>query len=291
MVAILANDQLEAQQREVQRVLGKVLIKLQLYESLTKAVLAHHRLSGPAHSLDKIQAENMANTSGKTLGTLVKDLLGSYVTIRELGGPEDETTISPEGSITISFRAGLEVSGEDFSRITNELKELVSLRNNLVHHFIDQHDLWSLEGCHGAQDALVASSNNIDQHLEQLRVWAENMQDVKRQAAAFMQSNEGRDLFVNGIAPDGTVYWPVAGIVYALRRAANELAIDGWTCLAAAIKLIREREPEQSPEKYGCRSWPQVVHESRIFELRYFEIDGRRSARYRVSLSIMDTLA
>ena len=38
----------------------------------------------------------------------------------------------------------------------NELKELVLLRNNLVHHFIDQHDLGSLDGCRSATDEAVA---------------------------------------------------------------------------------------------------------------------------------------
>lgn len=280
-MATLANDELNALQREVQRMLGKILLRLQQYERLTKIIVAHHKLSGPAHSLDTIRAERIADTSGKTLGTLVNDLLGSYVINNEIGGPEEETAISPEKVNSVSFRAGLKVSDGDFARITNELKELVSLRNNLVHHFIDQHDLWSLEGCRGAQDALVAASNNIYQHIEQLKIWVENMQKCQRQVAEFLQSDEGREFIVNGIAPDGTVYWPAAGIVYALRGAAGELAIDGWTCLATASTRILEREPEQSPAKYGCSSWRQVVHESRIFELRHFEIDGRRSARYR----------
>ncbi|MBP8276214.1 MAG: OST-HTH/LOTUS domain-containing protein, partial [Propionivibrio sp.] len=83
------------------------------------------------------------------------------------------------------------------------------------------------------------------------------------------------------IAPDSTVFWPVAGIVSALREAAGELAVDGWASIAEAGRWIAERFPEQLPAKYGCSSWRQVVHESRIFDLRYFEINGQRSARYR----------
>jgi hypothetical protein len=158
---------------------------------------------------------------------------------------------------------------------------LVVLRNNLVHHFIDQHDLWSLDGCRGAQDALIAAYNSIDQHLEKLQEWAEVLQKARRQAAELFQSDGVHEFIVNGIAPDGTVYWPSAGIVYALREAAGELAVDGWTSVEEASRRIAEREPEQLPAKYGCSSWQQVVHESRIFELRYFEVDGRRSARYR----------
>lgn len=261
--------------------LGKVIMRLQQIERLTKTIVASHRISGPAHSLATIQDKRIADTSVKTLGNLVNDLLGSYVATSKMRSAEDEVTISPEEINSISARFGMEVSDEDYLRITNELKELVSLRNNLVHHFIDEHDLWSLEGCRGAQDVLVAASNNIGQHFEQLQDWAEEMQEVKRQHLAFMQSAEMRELFITGIVPDGTVHWPIAGIVYALRRAARDLAVDGWTCVAAASRRISEQEPDQSPAKYGCSSWRQVVHESRIFELWYFEVDGRRSARYR----------
>ena len=277
----LANDELKALQSDVQQILGQVILRLQQYERLAKAIVASHRISGSAHSLSTNQDKRIADTSGKTLGNLVNDLLGSYVRTSKMRSAEEEAAISPEEVNSISTRLGMEVSDEDYLRITNELKELVSLRNNLVHHFIDQHDLWSVEGCRGAQDVLVAASNNIGQHFEQLQDWADEMLEIRRQGAAFMQSAEGREFFINGIAPDGTVHWSNAGIVRALRRAARDLAIDGWTCLAAASGRILEQEPDQSPAKYGCSSWRQVVHESRIFELRKFEMDGRHSARYR----------
>jgi len=41
------------------------------------------------------------------------------------------------------MRYQLTLSAEDFECMHSDLKELVLLRTNLVHHFIDQHDLWS----------------------------------------------------------------------------------------------------------------------------------------------------
>lgn len=133
------------------------------------------------------------------------------------------------------------------------------LRNNLVHHFIDhqfidQHDLWSTDGCRSARDALVAAYHRIDQQFEQLRGWAEHMDQARRLVAELVQSDVFRDLVINGIAPDGTVDWPAAGIVRARREAANELAVDGWTPVAAAGRWIMERSPEEQPNKYGCDS-------------------------------------
>lgn len=107
------------------------------------------------------------------------------------------------------------------------------------------------------------------------------MEQSRRLAEAFVRSNEFRDLVINSIAPDGKVDWSTAGIVRALREAAEELAVDGWASITEAGKWIAERFLEQLPAKYGCGSWRQVVHESRAFEIRYLDMNGQRAARYR----------
>jgi hypothetical protein len=277
------NDrELQAQQREVQRLLGRCLLRLQHYERLMKAIVAHHELSGPAHGLQKIRAVRVDDASTKTLGTLVGQLFGSCVVTEGTDTTADAMANEPEDVICFAMRMQLSLSAEDYGRTQGDLKELVLLRNNLVHHFIDQHDLWSRDGCLTAGEVLLAAYERIDKNFEQLRGWAENMTQVRRLAAEFVQSDAFYDLMVNGISPDGTVDWPAAGIVRAFREAANELAVDGWTPVAAAGRWIMERHPEQQPNKYGCASWRQVLHESRLFELRYRDLDGQRAAWYRV---------
>lgn len=182
---------------------------------------------------------------------------------------------------TISLNSRMHLSEADFARTENGLRELVLLRNNLVHHFMDQHDIGTPDGCRSGRDALIAAYDRIDHHLEELRTWVKEEHEARRALAEIVRSDAFHDLVVNGIHPDGTVFWPNAGIVRALREAARELAVEGWTPVAQAAKWIAERYPEQEPAKYGCRSWRQVVHDSRLFELRYFESGGRRSARYR----------
>ena len=259
--------------------LGRCLLRLQQYEQLMKAIVAHHEISASGSPLESNEAERIADAANKTLGTLVGTLLGTYVT----SGDQDEVAEpdAPDNIISFKMKMSLRMSAEDFDTTQNDLKELVLLRNNLVHHFIDQHDLWSLDGCRGAQESLVAAYSRVDQHFEQLRGWAEHMDQARRLAAEFAQSDAFRDLVINGIAPDGSVDWPAAGIVRALREAADQLAVDEWTPVATAGRWIAERYPDQLPAKYGCSSWRQVVHESRLFELRYREVNGQRAAWYR----------
>ena len=273
------DEELQTLQREVQRMLGRCLLRLQQYEQLMKAIVAHHEISASGSPLESNLAERIADAANKTLGTLVGTLLGTYVT----SGDQDEVAEpdAPDNIISFKMKMSLRMSAEDFDTTQNDLKELVLLRNNLVHHFIDQHDLWSLDGCRGAQESLVAAYSRVDQNFEQLRGWAEHMDQARRLAAEFAQSDAFRDLVINGIAPDGSVDWPAAGIVRALREAADQLAVDEWTPVATAGRWIAERYPDQLPAKYGCSSWRQVVHESRLFELRYREVNGQRAAWYR----------
>lgn len=72
-------DDLSSLQRDIQRLLGRCLLRLQQYERLLKAIVAHHELAGPAHSLEGIRDARIQDASTKTLGTLISKLLNSYV--------------------------------------------------------------------------------------------------------------------------------------------------------------------------------------------------------------------
>lgn len=117
-------------------------------------------------------------------------------------------------------------------------------------------------------------------YLELLE-WAKGMAGARDAAAAISQTEEFRELVVNGIAPDGSFEWAHTGIVKVLREASQALAQNGWTLLEDARSWVGDRHPEQTPSKYGCRSWPQVLSESRQFELQYRNLEGRRVAWFR----------
>lgn len=261
------------------------MLRLQQYERLIKVLVAHHSLSGPVHDLDQIRTARIDGTARKTLGSLIGDLLGSYVVADEISPPEGSTNNSPDAPDWFAMQMAVRLPDTDFARVERELREMVDLRNNLVHHFIDQHDIGSTDGCRGAQDALMAAYSRIDQHLAQLREWAEDMEKMRLAMASALQSEVVKDSLINGISSDGTVNWLASGIVSALREAFDALADGGWASLAEAEKWIIARRPEQLPSKYGCQNWRQVVHKAPNLELRYFVMDGKRSAYYREQTS------
>ena len=140
-----ATNALQPLQQDVQRLLGRCLLRLQQYERLMKAIVAHHEISGPAHSLEAIRAARIEDAATKTLGTLVGQLFGSYVVTDGNGGEERDDDL-PGDVISFRTRVQLSLSAQDYANTQADLKDLVSLRNTLVHHFIDQHDLWTVDG-------------------------------------------------------------------------------------------------------------------------------------------------
>ena len=119
------------------------MLRLQQYERLMKTLLAHHELAGPVDTLEAQRAANLEKVSDKTLGTLVKALFESYAVPdgfeRELLSEHKVPT--DRISMAMSFR--MTMAPERLAEVRAGVEELVAMRNELVHHFIERFDLWS----------------------------------------------------------------------------------------------------------------------------------------------------
>jgi len=250
----------------VQRKLGRCLLRLQQYEILLKALVAHGDVAGPPAELVAVRDAQVASAQKKTLGTLVGMLTERHLTSAE----NDDGTDEPQGDGGLWFRFRFQV-GLDASQhqaTTAALKELVDLRNELVHHFLQRFNISESQACMAADAYLDASYETIDGHYLTLRGWAQVMHEAHEAMASFMKTAAFEDLLVNGIAPDSTVDWPASGAVRCLREAETRFATEGWTLLNTATTWIRAQHPDQHPQRYGCGSWRHVIHESRQFEVR-----------------------
>jgi hypothetical protein len=258
------------------------MLRLQQYERLLKEILANHELAGPVETLEAQRAERVEKVSGLSLGLLARTMFETYAVPagfeRDLL-PEGK---SPPDKVSMAFSFRMSMSPKDWSDTKAAIEELVALRNELVHHLIDRYDVWSEEGCVAASRHLDDCYQRIDRHFNELLGWAKSMDEARGLAAQFTQSPAFHDMLLNGIAPDGTFAWPGTGIVRVLREATRALAVGGWTRLDRARAWIAENHPEQTPEKYTCRTWPQVLSESRLFDLQYrAQGDGPKVAWFR----------
>ena len=259
-------------QRAVQHKLGGCIWRLQQYERLLKAMVANTDLAGEPAQLQALRDARVASVHKTTLGGLVSLFTGGYLRAEDEPSPVQETDDkAPCDRLWFSFQQRMAMSAERHEAITAELKELVDLRNELVHHLLERFDLGQLDRCEAAVAYLDASGATIERHYQTLRSWAEEMDRARALMASFMNSDAFKDMFIDGIAPDGQVNWPASGIVSSLRKAEQGLAPSGsparWTELNAAIAWIVKQHPDQTPKRYGCSSWRQVLHESREFEV------------------------
>lgn len=262
------------------------MLRLQQYERLMKTLLAHHELAGPADTLEAQRAANLEKVSDKTLGTLVKSLFESYAVTdgfeRELL-PEDKV---PTDRISMAISYRMTMAPERLAEVRAQIEELVVMRNELVHHFIERFDLWSDPGCEAALRHLEHCYQRIDHHHNELVGWVKTMDEARAHMAVFAETDAFHDMVANGIAPDGTFDWTHTGIVRVLREASEALSEGGLTRLDRARDWIAAHHPDQTPSKYGCRTWPQVLSESKLFELVYrVGDDGKRVGWFRERLA------
>jgi hypothetical protein len=133
------------------------------------------------------------------------------------------------------------------------------MRNELVHHFIENYDIWTEAGCADADAHLDDCFRVIDQQFEWLRKIAQHHYETRKMMANVLQSAEFKDFLLHGIKPSGAgVIWPSCTIVNLLRDAEATLAVDGWTPLARAIEYISGREPSHtgpSPKNRRSCAW------------------------------------
>lgn len=262
-----------ALQHEVQRKLGRCMLRLQQYERLLKSMVAGMAVAGPPEQLDAVRDRQTDNVRNRTLGTLV----GMFTEQHLRAAATDARAALDEGTTAngrstdaswASMHVAITISSECHAQTRTGLVELINLRNDLVHHFIERFNIADESSCRAAVRHLDSCYERIDGHLQLLRTWAAGVNESQSLMSAFVQSKAFEDAIVNGINPDGSVCWSRSAIVECLRSAEPVCQVGGWTSLDVAIRLISTQHRDQTPSRYGCRTWRQVLKQSGQFEVR-----------------------
>lgn len=262
-----------ALQHEVQRKLGRCMLRLQQYERLLKAMVAGMAVAGPPEQLQAVQERQALSIRNRTLGTLVGMFTEQHLTAASAGvqvGPDEGTDAKGKSSDTpwASIRLTISMSPERHEQVKAGLVELVNLRNDLIHHLIERFDISDNDGCRAASSYLDSCYERIDGHCQVLKTWASSLDESRARVSALVQSKAFEDAFVHGINLDGSVCWSRSTIVECLRRAETACQVGGWAPLDVAIRLISKEHRDQMPSRYGCRTWRQVLKQSKQFEVR-----------------------
>lgn len=284
------NENIATVQREVQRKLGRCLLRLQEIERLLKNVVPRVSVQGNAKKILDIRDKKIADARVKTMGALVslltEELLTTPATIEI--SENDLESIDQANWLSIKFR--ISMSDEEFEETRQALVDLVDMRNGLVHHFLERFDLSSISECHKADAYLVECDAKIDSQSDMLRQFAKDLIEGYRSTSTYFDTTEFLNAFVHGVMPNGEVHWERSTIVEYLRNAEMSCAVHGWTLLDNAIVHINMNDREQSPSKYGCKTWQEVLKKSAQFDIKkdVNSSNGRGQVWYR-SLEFIQT--
>lgn len=259
-------------QREVQRKLGRCILRLQQYERVLKLMVASMAVEGPIEQFKAARTRQESDASDKSLGTLVRMFTsGHLIPASSEGekGPDDSCSRGQSADVAwASMRSIISMSPERYAQTKESLAELVALRNDLVHHLIERFDISDENACLAATTHLESCYEKIDGQCQLLKSWAMGFAEAQAQASSFLQSKTFEESFLHGINADGTVSWARSTIVECLREAETACQVDGWTSLDAALAFISKENRDQMPSRYGCKTWRQVLKKSGLFELR-----------------------
>src|SRR3546814_16785633 len=97
---------------------------------------------------------------------------------------------SVEGSAHFNLRMHLSLPRDAYETLKVDRREMVTLRNTIVHQFIGQYDLWAVDGCLRAQDALNRPYAEIVRPFDQLNAFAGTMDEAKLAMAEMVGAQE-----------------------------------------------------------------------------------------------------
>lgn len=239
---------------------ARCTLHLQQIELTLKATLPTLRISGFSDELAANVERDRQVLGSKTLGHLV----GQWSQRTTLGDEQEIDDDVLNGRAYFRFSFGLE-GGE---WMNEKLKQLVELRNELVHHFLSRFALNSEASCQEAISYLSTAANTIENNWDTLTSHLTAIEEGKRELFEFINSPTGKHLFYYGIIPGEPVNnWETTTIIQQLKFAERSMAKDGWAQLNEAIHSIGQRHPGLSPKLYGCSSWREVIHRSQLFEV------------------------
>lgn len=264
----MSQDALAVRQTRMLHLLGRCVLRFQQYERLIKAMLAAHHITAEVGRLRDAHAENLEEVNDRTLGALTRRLFDTVIVPEGASVPGFDDRRPPPGDAVVLIRRTIELPRDDHAVRLQAALRLVGRRNELIHHFSAQYDLHSVAGCENGSRQLAAVYQDLDLQHRDLIELARGMTHAETLQASWERTQTFQDMVLRGIPPSVPVDWEASEIVVALREALTALGADPWVRLDRVEAWMKVNRPGLHPSAVGCRSWRQVLHDSRRFDIR-----------------------
>jgi hypothetical protein len=184
------NPEVEQIQPIVQRRLGRVLICIQQYEGLLKALISESEVAGTTDSFESNLNARRERLRTQSLGLLVKQLSASI--LRTVPIPDSHDAPHSTALPVFRMRFGIQLDEAQLAQVEQDLRQLVDLRNRLVHHLLDEFDVFSVAGCEAALVHLEEGYRTVDAAYVQLAGWAQQAAHARKAVAELLNTPEFR---------------------------------------------------------------------------------------------------
>ncbi len=134
------------------------------------------------------------------LGLVAQRFFETYIVV--LGHTDDvrikaEADEKPPQEATFRQSWCIEMTAANYETAKQSVADLVELRNELAHHFLERFDMHSQSGCLAAASYLSAACERIGRDYEELRRWARSMAEAQQSFAVLLTSDAFLDLIVS----------------------------------------------------------------------------------------------
>lgn len=282
----LALQTLTELRANVHQLVGRCVLQAQHFEQLLKAVLPCMDVEvvkkkppeGPFETINRSDA-----MVGMTLGGLVKEMLvvqPPISTNTDANDGDAEDDVNPLG---MKFRMRFPLQSVVRDAMEADLRRLVALRNDVVHHLLERHPLDTVNDISAAEVELTETLAEIQacgQHIRNLvtgYVQASRvLQNGLPQIVAHMLSE------ANDVAEPPTL----ADIHGRLREFAETHSVDGWAVLDEARASIQARLAGLTLKSLGFSTWRHLLSDSQLFDLKRAQMpDGAFQMHYRIRVN------
>jgi hypothetical protein len=242
------------------RKIGRNVVLFQQLEQLLKFLVANGKLAGFASELKTLMKAQENKVNKQTMGTLV----GQYV---ENSNPESDTqSTEPEeiDEVYFSFSFRIECDDNYYESRKEALAQLVTERNDLMHHLLPRLDMESAQICRALSKELDEQSDKIRLEINRLKATAKALNNGRKAMASYFQSDEGRKELELSFLRQSRLFLMLADIATQTSRE------DGWALISSAGNLIKEHAPEEFDQmkvKHGYSSLKKLIQASEIFDI------------------------
>jgi len=251
---------LENSVNEVLRKIGRNIMNFQQLEHLLKFIVANGSFSGYASEVGLNIEQKAVSIQKQTMGQLV----GQYL---ETTNPEcQELSDEPDElkEAFVSFKFHTECDSVYFETKKDALAQMVSDRNELVHHMLPKFNTNSIESCIQINKNLDEQNKKIISEINELRQKVDSLQEGKKILGEFLNSNEGKKLFELSWLRQSRLVLLLGDIALQTART------DGWASINIAGQLIKQYAPEEvavQKERYGYKSLKALILATEVFDI------------------------